>query len=166
MYIPGTESKPAAVVTKMQCNSCCGTFAAGIIKPEHSHYPHILLHLQSVFFSIHTVFFSKAIVDSNIAPSPVLPQWVILSMCHNSSGIKSTLSASESLSIFWLANYGETWRDPQNQKYTKYITVPPKQDLSHGHNQRAVNNFMKFGHLVFEIYSQKDTEIHKDTLWT
>ena len=56
-----------------------------------------------------------------------------------------------------LADYGQTWRHPQNWKCITYCIVV-RQGPSHGHNNTnltSTENFVKFGRVVFKICERR-----------
>jgi len=79
---------------------------------------------------------NKAIVDITLRPQ----------YCR----LVSHFEYTQYLRRLCLADYGQILRRPQNRKYITYYTVV-REGPSHSHTT-CVENFVKFGHVVFEIY--------------
>ena len=108
-----------------------------------SHFDHPLFPFFFVNWKYKITNFSKVIIDIRLRPR-------FCSLANNFECMR-----------YWrclcLADYGQTWRHPQNWKCITYCIVV-RQGPSHGHNNTnltSTENFVKFGRVVFKICEQR-----------
>jgi len=70
-------------------------------------------------------------------------------------------------SYLYLRHYGRTWYHPQNRKYIIYCTVVRRGPSHARPGVTRTDDFVKFGHAVFEICErtdkQTDRHVHRNT---